>query len=748
MSEEKQQKKAMFPDGGVIYTNDATPPPFIKFPYGVRLQADPESAFQSIRQYEEFVMSGEANIQEVTKRYNALLESSVSQDADGYNVNNISTDGPEVSYFNQPIYTDTRVGCNDAMNPLWQFNRDDDIRPPMLFPPEIAASKTFGNNTDEFKNQAAHSIGMGRVYAENYEANQQILWLEAGVPRFTNLLEFYRDAADADVATTVNAGTFQTLTIGVITKLLKGTIWAITLPLTSVFYLSRWTTMLANDRITKYYSFQPAMTMYYETVNAMLQYVAVSMGIHPYAMEQHAVGKGSSFVNGDQIVRAWGLSSTNVTDTKNTGVRIPERDENGNITGYRYVNTESVRPDIDGNYPGIPEILRRGPDIFRIMNRRSQMLDMNIANLETRDLAIAEQSQTGPGVNAFIPPIPDAEYKDDTWVQKVGRFLSGSIRQAFGALKGSALGSGNHIGFRIERGLTPSETFSNTTGETGLAQKMNGISMKYKEENETFGNSAAAAFAFKAGQEGITDGFKGVLKAIGLELKDEVLKSVANFSGFDIGAVLLSGNGFLDIPEVWRSSSFEKSYSFNIQLRSRYGDPVSIFQSIYIPMLMLMALAAPRAIGTNMYTSPFLVRGFCRGMISIPLGLVTGMTIRRGRDEFGWTSDFLPTAVDIDLTIKDLSPSLFLSMQDNGVFDTFSRNTNLLEYLDTLAGLGLKEKIFFFPKFMRKLRTTLAIARTTVFSTTYWGTRIGRSNAARVWFNSFVPFKNDRTPEN
>lgn len=705
-----------FPDSGNAYRSAPGDPLFIKFPYGVDLQSDPQHAFKTIRQYEEWVLQGEgwadgSTAKDITERYNAVLSDSNGED----NPNNISTDKKEMSYFNQPIFTDTRLGCNDAMNPLWQFNRDDDIRPAMLASTTAAASESFGTNTNEFVNQAAHMIGMGRVYSETYEANQQILWIEAGVPRFTNIIEFYRDAADNDVAAALNSGTFQRLTGKFLSFAGSTVIWAITLPVTSIFYLNRWTNMIANDRITKYYSFQPAMTMYYETVNSMLQYVAVSMGLHPYALEQHGSGKGSSNIDGRSIVRNWGL-------------------------GEKYEN-----------YPGVPEVLRRGPDIFRIMNRRSQMLDMNVADLTTRDLMNIERNAGDMNAKSdmFLKNMPDYTYENDAWSRAASWFNGDVVRSWFGALKGSALGSGNHIGFRIERGLNASESFSNDTGQTGLAQKLNAVSQEYKEKNETFGNSAAARLLNK-GLDDVTSGsgFGGLLEQVGFELKRSVLSTVADWSGFDIGAVLMTGNGFLDIPEVWRSSSFSKSYSFNIQLRSRYGDPVSVFQSIYVPMLMLMALAAPRAIGTNMYTSPFIIRAFCRGMISIPLGIVTSLSIRRGRDEFGWTSDFLPTCVDVDLTIKDLSPALFLSMQDNGIFDTFSRNTNLHEYLDTLSGLGLKERIYFFPKFMRKVKTSLAIARSTVFSSTYWGTRIGRSNAVRAWFNSLVPFKTDRAPNN
>ena len=50
-----------------------------------------------------------------------------------------------------PYYQDTRVGGNDAINCLWQFNRDDDIVHPV--------NETMKGGTKYER------LGMGRVYA-------------------------------------------------------------------------------------------------------------------------------------------------------------------------------------------------------------------------------------------------------------------------------------------------------------------------------------------------------------------------------------------------------------------------------------------------------------------------------------------------------------------------------------------------------------------------------------------------------
>ena len=188
-----------------------------------------------------------------------------------------------------------------------------------------------------------------------------------------------------------------------------------------------------------------------------------------------------------------------------------------------------------------------------------------------------------------------------------------------------------------------------------------------------------------------------------------------------------------------------RSYNFSFKLRSRYGDPVSVFQSIYIPLFMLIALAAPRAIGDSSYTSPFLIRAYCKGMFNIPLGIITNLSITRGSSEFGWSSQFYPLEVTVSVTIEDLSPQLFVSMSD-GIIDTFTRNTSMQAYLDTLSSLGLRDMCYTWPKMVRKMNTALAVAKSTVFNSTYQGTALGKSRIGKL-IAAFVPYKNDRAAQ-
>ncbi len=757
---------------------------WIRYPFGVRLDSDPSHVLDSIIKAETFALEDDMDEKSLQEYIGILEESMMDIHLDGsdrnWNKNAITSDKEKNYYFNYPSFADTRVGCNDVINPYWQFNRDDDICPPPLVPMKYAAEKNFSTDNDRYKAEVEHAAGMGRVYAQTYDAQQQILWIEAGIPKFTNLVAYYRDAMDEDTAHAINNGAVTSIISDAIVFLAKGLAFVVTAGLLSVLYIARWTDRMVNERITKYYSFQSSMTMYYAMVNSMLQYTAVSMGIHPLSLNQDGPRYGASIKDRTDYKPVDNLKNkaadgTVTYETYQPVTKIepqpvldvngnPMEDRNGNPI-MKDVSSTSIEKviikasdygggdDEYSKYAGIPEVLKYGPDIFRIMNRRSRLLDLESANYTVHDLM---RLQVAKDADMFLPDEKDIHYglyegNDGSGKETSGEAntwsFSDSVSNWWSAFKGSIMGAGNHVGFKIERGLTPSESFSNSTGPTGLAEKFNSNAQSSREdaENSLFGHSTVGRLASNwvkdiYNGESIKESF---IQRLGTAIKDGALATLGTAIGFDIGTVLVNGNGFLEIPEVWKSSSAgARSYNVTFKLRSRYGDAVSIFQSIYIPLFLLIALAAPRAIGNHSYTSPFLIRAYCKGMFHIPLGIVESLQIERGRDEFGWSSQFLPLEVNVSMGIKDLSPQLFLSM-NCGVIDTFTRNESMQAYLETLSSLGLRDMIYWWPKVVRKTKAALAVARSTVFNSYYHGTSLGKSKLGKL-ISAFVPYHNDR----
>jgi len=757
---------------------------WIKTPYGLRLSEDPNQAFRTLMDQEKFVMAQDTNDQ--NKAYiNQWMEELSSAAQTG--IENKDKIGEGNLFYSKPNYTDTRVGGNDAINPYWQFNLDDDIVPPIL-----------NLNRIEGVNPAVGC--MGRVYSEVYDTNQQVLWLSMGVPEYTNLISFYADAGNKNAAAAMNRGTLKGIVGTIINLIFSTAVHAITLPVLAPFWAAKWLTRIASDRITQYFYFRPAMVIYYELVNTMLSYLAVSMGLYPQILVRRR--DSTKTLNGQYAQMQFGVDASQTNDqSRSYGVDPKEMaarkreaellaaSKSGATGVTNYENKEykpdaevkamndAVSPDVgklgtldevngaeqrldggdyaDNNWndelsqsignaiasgdSGIPDLLKHGVDIFAIINRRAMLFKQGRVAISTRQLlkmTMNKEQSVSDGTYFSTPNDVYVVDKTNTVKkQQESQDEKSGWSKFWDSFKANMFGAGDFVGFRIERGVSCNETISNNTGQLGIAQKLNSYASEQREKYNNYGGSWIAK---TLGEMASSPDSKSFLMNLG----KEVLSQAASAFGMgDIGAILSQGNGWVDIPEVWQGSSFDRSFTFNIQLNARYGDPVSIFQSIYIPMCLLLCAAMPRAVGNAMYTSPFLVKAFCKGFFSIPCGLITSLSFTRGKDEFGWSTSMLPTSVNVSMTIKDLSPAFFLSMQDIGLFDTFSRNDKLMEYLDTLSALGIYERQYAFPKAARKLTAALLIKKNTLFNSNYWGMRLGRTSMARA-IAAVLPFAN------
>ena len=248
--------------------------------------------------------------------------------------------------------------------------------------------------------------------------------------------------------------------------------------------------------------------------------------------------------------------------------------------------------------------------------------------------------------------------------------------------------AGNNILFYVDSFNESSEDFGNDTRESSLVSTINGYSDNIKEinyimnyQNGEIGAMADDNAAFNEARQSIQGTINTFAKGKG------VLQALLGNS-----TTILAG-GKLVFPELWNASSFDRSFSINIKLRSPDSDPLSIYLNIIVPFIHLIALTAPRNFldNSNGYISPFLVRAYFRGIMNIDLGIVTGLSVTRG-GEGNWTLDNLPTSVDISLTIKDLYKSMYLA--DGGLNSKFIGNDGEVDYLMNLAGINISQESF------------------------------------------------------
>ncbi len=495
--------------------------------------------------------------------------------------------------------------------------------------------------------------GMGRVYNEIYESKQQVLYLTFGVPKYNNLTKFFKNATDARASSMADFGYVPNATkLG--NLLASGVVLAIELPWLPIIWAKDMIYASKSLEVTEYFYLYSSMVTWYRTVNTLMSHVAVSMGLYGAFGSQ----RGS-----------------NMTD--------------GQLAQYR---------------KNMPEIMKDGPDIFTIMNKRVNRLGKSVKVTST-DQLVALQDRTAPkitttgGKQTVTPTASGKDGQPSFWSKFTG------------ALVGTSLSGNDFVGFRVEKSTDASESFSNSTKDSPMGQQLNGQVDENRAVN--LGNlgqgSGAVAFAGKTiGQA------KQALSAV-----MGGLKSAAKY--------MVTSNGYFDLPQAWSGSNFSRSYSFTMKLRARTGgDNVSVYQQCMIPTCMMLASVLPRGAGASTYTSPFIVRAFCKGMFSIPAGIITTLSIKRGDAEFGWNVNRLPTVIDISFQIQDLSPILFVSLAGEGSFlHALSNNTKLQEYLSTLSGIGLRERYFRLGQIKRKFAAAMLINKNTTFSSTYWGTWLG-----------------------
>lgn len=228
-----------------------------------------------------------------------------------------------------------------------------------------------------------------------------------------------------------------------------------------------------------------------------------------------------------------------------------------------------------------------------------------------------------------------------------------------------------------------SESGSNSTADSmvgGMFKTAGGLS---REIDFLFNGSINSAVNNAADAIGSSS----VLEKLG-GLTDDLLGTSVNASIDHIlsSAKTVVNGGNLIFPEIWQDSQYSKTYDIGLKLYSPYGDPLSIYNNIYHPLLCMLALALPRQLNKQGYASPFLLKVFSKGWFSCDMGMVQSITINKGGpSNKEWTDEGYPLAVDVTLSIKDLYPTM---MQTLGkVSDIYAYNTGMLEFLDCLASV-------------------------------------------------------------
>jgi len=618
-------------------------------------------------------------------------------------------DGAEL--LRQHNYQDTRVGGNDAFNNVWAFGEDDDISRGVL-----VTSKDKG-------------IGMGRVYASTTQQNQVIAWFTFGIPRFSKFSAFYQQAFDSDLIDLNTNGFNSSIFLGAIFDIAA---LSIEIPLLPIKWLSQ--QRLDRYKIGRFYELRACMHLYYKYVDSMLAQWLVSAGLYMNGSESDA-GR-DVFASTEDVPDAlldgasiWdiiqrkalnlGASNEKVKTYVGTLSNDPNEKDDTKIK-YKSTRNDDGSLDITPIKGSIRKLEAEANAVAHDGFSNSTDLTSQLITNSANDPTGAASDVKNPETAKYLEKLKEIQKKNGSKLSSKSNAsdnTSSIFDDDYGAswsdkFQAAALGATQYIGFRIDRSVDASESFSNSTSPSEFAQTFN-------DGVRNAGNQQLSSLL--SGDTGIpiVDGLLSKAKEIFQSAGDAISQMTGTTFFSNLGSAVISG-AYLDIPEQYAGSDFGKSHSINLQLRSPYGDMISIYQSIIVPLSMILAGCLPRAGGDNSYVQPFLCRVYCKGMFSVPMGIIDNVSVKRGSSEFGWTYQNLPTCVDVSVSIKDMSPVMYMTMTDGIFTSIIAQDSAFKEYMLTLSGVGLWERLSTWRRWQRNITYIARNLRNVISNPNYW----------------------------
>ena len=244
----------------------------------------------------------------------------------------------------------------------------------------------------------------------------------------------------------------------------------------------------------------------------------------------------------------------------------------------------------------------------------------------------------------------------------------------------TVLTSSNFVQFYVDPKANASESGTNQATESAI-EGMLRTSEEYAKE-----------IAFLANSGGINASELQALVDGGMdELTSKLTSGNGAISGIlqrilSTGSSVIKGEKMI-FPRIYQRSEFDKTRSVTIDLRTPYGNRLSYFLNVLVPLFHLIALAIPKQGTANTYSSPFLLRAYFPGMWSVNLGIIQSIQIERDPDNDSFSVDGYPSAIRVTLNIEDLYSDLNITNTKDVIL--FLANSSLIEYIATTCGVNM-----------------------------------------------------------
>lgn len=498
-------------------------------------------------------------------------------------------------------YTDSTLGGNFAINTPPQFTETADIRYRGLL--------------------GHHNEGQGRFYSEAIDDTRQVVHLSFGVPVFNSMNVFFKSFYDAQTAMLANTGRSNSLFYNM--GLAAG--YIVSLPIQpfilGITAVRRVYEFINKQSPSKWYYFKPSMHAYWSAVNVIANDLAIHMGILP---------------------RVYSSEGDDMQETSRNDAYDPE-------LWHKWM------PDLFRKSGGV-DVMSLAQRTTRLKLRSDKMRDetmgraSNIAEVRASIASFLSshpgpETPEGPGTSAreyfyeaVKDPGPAASGGGTSSLSDWGAD-AGGLFSSFMEFNRSALAAGNQFAsFRVNNRGAMSESFNNTARESDIAQSIN------TRVNQV------RSIRFSVAQGNITNAVGEFLAAAG-DFAAGMVDSVG------LGGIgLLAGNAFIDVPKHWESSSANLPRAeYTVPLFSPYGNRVSRYMNLMIPIAMILAGGLPLSTGRSSYTSPFLCQIYHHGRVQCQLGIIDSITINRGTGNIGFNAENEMLGAEITFSVMDLS---------------------------------------------------------------------------------------------
>lgn len=632
-------------------------------------------------------------------------------------------------------FQNTSLGGNYAINIPPQFTHTAD--------PLIKGQADSKNNDADNLGLGirADDTGMGRYFSEAIDDNKELLHLRFGVSEFNSIAAFLMRSYDNDAGRLARTGQASGGLIDMVSEnigKLAGFVAAI--PIATIVTIVRLGNFLGklffNTGLylpnSKFYYIKPTMRLYWKTVNYMANALAVNMAILPGYMwdgkvETGDTGKFSFLTEPGTDKQKSNLTQTDVEELhkalpdifrKEGGIDVRAVANKAKRLELRrrkavadklneYAETSGTPADRENllkvlekiqkektslgvSYDESPQTKPDGEDGWFMRYLRSSFGEIQTVSEENKATALTEEAEaevrTGKGNSVFSSIMDETKDALNNWLfDDSDNFQDGLAEY----MEADLLSGSDWATFMVSGDKTVSESFSNEVGESAISEKI----------NSTSGSIRDTKFNLAGGDIGIPV----IQEALGFVLgtAKSAVDSFARWTGIDGFGVLLGG-GFIDIPHTWKNTTASlPKIEYTMELRATYGNKISIFTDIYIPLLMILAGSLPLSTGRKSYTSPFLVEAYRKGRSQVRLGIVESVSVNRGTGNASWSVDDLPLAVDVTFSITDLNQILHVPIDD--VFGGYDDDSAYTDYMATLGSLGLSDMTLW-PKIQARAR--------------------------------------------